>query len=100
MNALKKLGVLLTVMMVATMAFSGTVAADATNQNSQTNIQSNNAGVVQIQDSSAHGYLVGIDKSHDDQKAVVYQSNKNYQKQWNDQEANDCDWTYGSYCFN
>jgi endonuclease I len=100
MNALKKLGVLLAVMMVATMAFSGTVAADATNTNSQTNVQTNSAGVVQYQDSSATGLLAGIDASSDDQKAVVYQSNKNYQKQWNYQDANDCDWTFGSVCYN
>jgi aconitase A len=99
MHALKKLGVLLAVMMVATMAFSGTVAADATNTNSQNNHQSNNAYVIQKQDSSAHGFLA-IDKSDDDQKAVVYQSNKNYQFQWNDQEANDCDKTIFSVCYN
>ena len=100
MSILKKLGVLLAVMMVATMAFSGTVAADATNQNSQNNYQSNNAYVIQKQDSSANGYFLAIDKSDDDQKAVVYQSNKNYQFQWNDQEANDCDKTILSLCYN
>ena len=99
MNALKKLGVLLAVMMVATMAFSGTVAADATNQNSQNNYQNNNAHVVQYQDSSANGY-VAVDYSDDDQKAYVFQTNKNFQYQDNDQEANDCDFTFFSLCKN
>jgi hypothetical protein len=99
MNALRKFGVLLAVMMVATMAFSGTVAADATNTNSQTNVQTNNAGVVQYQDSSAKG-LIAVDYSDDDQKAYVFQTNKNFQYQDNDQEANDCDFTFLSLCKN